>query len=59
MRRLYDAIRALKQWPRRGRIGTEEGSRELIVPPLPYIAVYRVREEAIEVLRIVHGAQDR
>jgi len=59
MRRLYDAIRALKQWPRRGRIGIEEGTRELILPPLPYIVIYRVREEAIEVLRIVHGAQDR
>jgi hypothetical protein len=25
---------------------------------LPFIAVYRVKEESIEVLRIYHGAQD-
>jgi plasmid stabilization system protein ParE len=27
--------------------------------PLPYIAVYRVKEQDIEVLRIYHAAQDR
>jgi plasmid stabilization system protein ParE len=27
--------------------------------PLPYIAVYRVKEQSIEVLRIYHAAQDR
>jgi plasmid stabilization system protein ParE len=25
---------------------------------LPFIAVYRVKEESIELLRIYHGAQD-
>jgi plasmid stabilization system protein ParE len=26
--------------------------------PLPYIAVYRVKEHAVEISRIYHGAQD-
>jgi len=30
-----------------------------LFPPLPYIAVYRVREQSIEVLRIYHGVQNR
>jgi plasmid stabilization system protein ParE len=34
------------------------GWRELVFAPLPYIAVYRVRKEAIEIARIFHGAQD-
>jgi addiction module RelE/StbE family toxin len=59
IRKLYDAIRSLKQWPYRGRSGREEGTRELPFAPLPYIAVYRVKEQSIEVLRIYHGAQDR
>lgn len=59
MRKLYDAVRALKQWPLRGRMGFEEGTREVVIPPLPYIVVYRVREESIEVLRILYGAQSR
>ncbi len=59
MRKLYDAIRSLKQWPQRGRPGREEGTREILFPPLPYVAVYRVHGQSIEVLRIYHGAQER
>jgi toxin ParE1/3/4 len=59
MRKLYEAIRALKQWPYRGRTGREEGTRELTFPPLPYVAVYRIVKHSIEILRVYHGAQDR
>jgi len=59
IRKLYEAIRSLKALPHRGRIGREEGTRELFFPPLPYVAVYRVREQSIEVLRIYHTAQER
>jgi plasmid stabilization system protein ParE len=39
------------------------GRRELVFPPLPYIAVYQIRrvsdqESVIEISRIFHGAQD-
>jgi plasmid stabilization system protein ParE len=34
-------------------------TRELLFPPLPYIAVYRLKAETIEILRIRHAAQDR
>jgi toxin ParE1/3/4 len=57
--KLYEAIRSLKEWPHRGRVGREEGTREILFPPLPYVAVYRVKEQSIEVLRIYHAAQDR
>jgi len=59
MRKLYEAIQALKQWPHRGRTGREAGTRELLVSPLPYVTVYRATDQAIEVLRIYHGAQER
>jgi addiction module RelE/StbE family toxin len=59
MRRIYDAIRSLKDAPHRGRPGRLEGTRELLFPPMPYVAVYRVREQALEVLRIYHSARDR
>jgi len=59
MRKVYAAVQSLKEWPHRGRAGREEGTRELLFPPLPYIAVYRVKGQSIEVLRIYHGAQDR
>src|ERR1700682_683647 len=56
--KLYEAIRALKDSPHRGRSGREEGTREILFPPLPYVAVYRVREQSIEILRIYHTAQN-
>ena len=59
MRKLYGTIRELKQWPGRGRSGCEEGTREILFPPTPYVAVYRVREQTIEVMRIYHAAEDR
>jgi toxin ParE1/3/4 len=59
MRKVYAAVQSLKEWPHRGRAGREEGTRELLFPPLPYIAVYRVQGQSIEVLRIYHGAQER
>ncbi|MEA2904867.1 MAG: toxin ParE1/3/4 [Alphaproteobacteria bacterium] len=42
-----------------GRPGLDPGTRELVEPP--YIIAYEVHEERgeIEVLYIVHGAQDR
>jgi toxin ParE1/3/4 len=59
MRKLYDSILSLKEFPLRGRTGRVEGTRELLFPPLPYIAVYRVKDDAVEVLRIYHAAQER
>jgi plasmid stabilization system protein ParE len=52
-------IRGLKQVPARGRPGNEDGTREILFTPMPYIAVYRVKDQTIEVLRIYHTAQHR
>lgn len=56
--KLYGGIRSLKDWPQSGRPGREEGTRELLYPPLPYVVTYRVKQETIEILRIYHGARN-
>jgi len=33
------------------------GTRELILSPLPWIVTYTVRDDAIDIVRILHGAQ--
>ncbi len=58
VRTIYAKIRALKTTPRRGRPGRRGGTRELVLAPLPYIVVYRVKAAAIEILHIYHGSQD-
>jgi toxin ParE1/3/4 len=40
-----------------GRIGRVPGTRELIVGGTPWIIVYRVRADAVEIIRVLHGAQ--
>ncbi len=59
LRKLYESVRSLKDSPYRGKSGLEEGSRELHFQPMPYVAVYRVRVQTIEVLRVYHTAQNR
>jgi toxin ParE1/3/4 len=49
----------LRSTPNRGRAGRAEGTRELVLPRLPYIVVYRVTESDVEILHIYHGAQHR
>lgn len=36
MRKVYETVRALKEWPERGRLGSETGTREILFLPLPY-----------------------
>lgn len=55
---IFDSLKALPRSPYRGRAGKIDGTRELILAPLPYIAVYRVKSDAVEVVRIYHGAQN-
>jgi plasmid stabilization system protein ParE len=58
-RTVYDGCARLKDFPHLGRAsGRMAGRRELVFPPLPYIAVYRVTEHAVEISRVFHGAQD-
>ena len=55
---LYDGCSGLRDFPRRGRTGRIEGTRELVFPGLPYIVVYRILDEVVEIIRIYHGAQN-
>jgi addiction module RelE/StbE family toxin len=58
VRTIYKRIHSLKAAPYRGRPGHRSGTRELPLTPLPYVVVYSVRSEAVEILHIHHGAQD-
>ena len=58
IRKIYDAPSVLKTFPNRGRPGKKEGTRELGIPSLPYIVVYKVAGDAVFIVRILHGVQD-
>lgn len=58
VRTIYGRVQSLKTSPNRGRPGHRAGTSELPLAPLPYVVVYWVRADAIEILHIYHGAQD-
>lgn len=57
VRSLYKSATALKTFPNRGRPGKKQGTRELVIPSLPYIVVYQVRDDTVYIARILHAAQ--
>lgn len=55
--KIHDRILLLKKFPESGRPGRMKETRELVLAPLPFIVVYRVRHDFIELIRILHAAQ--
>lgn len=58
-RSIYEAVQTLRVHPNKGRIAEQIDCRELVLPSLPYVVLYRVANDAVHVLRIWHGARDR
>lgn len=56
---VVERIGELQTFPRIGRPGRVEGTREITFAPLPYVAVYEIldAQDEVRVLRILHGAQ--
>jgi len=57
VRTIYDSAGSLESFPYRGRVGRVEGTRELVLPSLPFVIVYRVLEDAVEIAAVLHGGQ--
>jgi toxin ParE1/3/4 len=53
--RILNAIEGLAMFPDMGRPGRVLGTRELVISGTPYIAVYKVRDYTIWILRVLHG----
>ena len=60
-RRIVQRIRArtrtLASRPYLGRPGRVAGTRELVIASTPFIVVYRVIDDRLEVLAVFHGAR--
>jgi toxin ParE1/3/4 len=55
LEQLLEAARTLEEHPYLGRRGRLRGTRELSVARTPYLLIYRVRGEVLEVLTIFDG----
>lgn len=54
---IYHKAGSLSDFPESGRPGRRSGTRELVLTNLPYIVIYRIHANTIEILRVLHGAQ--
>jgi toxin ParE1/3/4 len=57
LKRIFSVVELLEQHPQMGRTGRIEGTRELVLKPLPFLLAYRVRRNKIEIIAVLHGAR--
>lgn len=55
--RIAHTAKLLPDNPEIGRAGRKQGTREMVIPRTSFILVYRIRAERLEILRVLHGAQ--
>jgi len=55
--RILAAAELLTEQPAMGRVGRIKATRELVLVDIPYIIPYRVTADAVEILTIIHTAQ--
>lgn len=56
--RILARILSLADLPHSGRPGRAEGTRELSVGRTPYFVIYRVEDDVVRILRILHTARE-
>lgn len=54
---IHQEIDGLARFPECGRTGRRLDTRELVFEGLPYLAIYRLRQDSVEIPRILHAAQ--
>ncbi|MBU2760744.1 type II toxin-antitoxin system RelE/ParE family toxin [Acidithiobacillus sulfurivorans] len=57
MAAVHQCTGLLGTYPAMGRPGRVSGTRELVMTDHPYILPYRVRDDAVEILRVFHSRQ--
>jgi toxin ParE1/3/4 len=55
--RILSSVDILRAHPEMGRPGRASGTRELVVPDTPFIIPYRVKENRLELIAVLHGRQ--
>jgi toxin ParE1/3/4 len=55
--RIRAAVERLTDLPGVGRPGRVAGTRELVIAGTPYIVPYRVKQDVVEIITVLHSAQ--
>ena len=57
--KIRSTIETLAAFPLLGHGGHVDGTLEFVVPGLPYVVVYRLTEDEVHMLAVLHGARKR
>lgn len=55
--KIQAATQQLAEFPMMGRVGRVDGTRELVIVSTSYLVIYRVKGNAVEILRVLHAAK--
>jgi len=58
IQRVEKSVRKLAIFPMMGRTGMRAGTREFPIPGTPYIVVYRLTKDKLQILAMLHGARN-
>ena len=50
-------VGTLKRFPFVGKLGREAGSRELVIIGTPYVVIYTVDDNVIQIIHVIHTSQ--
>ncbi|MDR3566443.1 MAG: type II toxin-antitoxin system RelE/ParE family toxin [Syntrophobacteraceae bacterium] len=53
-KKIVSGVLALLETPQIGRPGRVPGTREVVIPGVPYIVPYRISGEILQILRVYH-----
>ncbi len=54
---IYDRAQELEDFPFLGRVGRIEGTRELPVSGIPYLVIYRIVDDTVEIVSVFHTSR--
>ena len=54
---IFNQTDMLADFPQMGRLGRVRGTRELVIAGTPYTVGYRITNDVVTILRILHGAR--
>jgi len=54
---IAEQVETLLRHPRMGRPGRRPDTRELVISHTPFVVVYRIKGNRIELLRLLHSSQ--
>ncbi len=57
--RILESAERLGRFPHMGHVGKAPATYEWVVPGSPYIVVYKINADEVDVIAVFHGAQHR